>query len=128
MKTMWKFQTKHFVVKWQIERESFDASYMDEGLAQECRAKIKSGEWKCFNSKISVTHKQSGVELSAEYLGNSVYANPAEFRDHFGMKSKGHGSYFADMVHDAIDSARKEYPRMRERTLKQAANMPALRG
>lgn len=127
MRTMWKFQTKHFVVKWQIEREAFDASYMDKNLVKECRAKIRSGEWKCFASKISITHKQSGTELAAEYLGNSIYANPADFRDHFGMTGMGYGSYFSDMVHAAITAARDEYPRMRERAQKQVASMPALR-
>jgi hypothetical protein len=45
--------------------------------------------------------------VASEYLGNSVYANPADFRDHVGIKAThpGCGSYFADMVREVIQHA-----------------------
>lgn len=59
------------------------------------------------------------AELAAEYLGNSVYANPAEFRDHFGMRKNNHGSYFSDMVREAVRNARMEFERTRDRVEKE---------
>lgn len=47
------------------------------------------------------------------YLGNSIYEKPAEFRDHFGMNANGHGSYFSDMVREAVAEARKNLPALK---------------
>ena len=124
MRTMWKFKTKHFRVEWRIRRDTFDGQYMDKKTASECREKIRSGEWKCFVSEIVVIF--NGRELSAEYLGGSIYADPAEFRDHFGMNHKGHGSYFSQMVKDAVRNARAEFKRQRESAVKYAAQLQAV--
>jgi hypothetical protein len=49
---------------------------------------------------------QSGEMLGADYLGNSIYANVRDFRkEHVGAQG-AHGSYFVDMVHEAIREAR----------------------
>lgn len=117
MKTMWTFKTRNFKVEWRIERDAFDGSYMDAELAAECKQKIRSVEWACFTSEICVTF--NGRELAVEYLGNSVYANPAEFRDHFGMRKNNHGSYFSDMVREAVRKARMEFERTRDRLEKE---------
>jgi len=107
---MWSFKTAHFTVEWLVERDVLNTDYMDPDLANECRAKVRSGEWTCFLSTIRVVHRATRRVLSEAYLGNSIYAIPAEFRDHFGMNGKGYGSYFSDMVREAIADARKAFP------------------
>lgn len=108
MRRMWKFATRNFRIEWLIEREPVDTSYMDPALAQECRTKVRSGEWKCFSSCIRVVHKRTGEVLAEEWLGNSIYANPAEFRDHIGSNGQW-GSYFTNMVRRAVADARKQF-------------------
>lgn len=110
MKKMWSFKTAHFRVEWLVERDALNTDYMDPDLANECRTKVRSGEWKCFTSTIRVVHLATKNVLSESYLGNSIYADPSEFRDHFGMNGKGYGSYFSDMVREAIADARKAFP------------------
>lgn len=120
MRIMWGFKTKNFRVEWRIRRDTFDGRYMEESSAAECREKIISGEWECFESEVVVIFR--GRELAAEYLSGSVYANPAEFRDHFGVNHKVHGSYFSQMVKDAVRNARAEFKRQKESAVKYAAS------
>ena len=109
-KKMWSFKTKNFTVVWEIEPDSLYTEYMGADLAAECRANVRSGKWKCFTSIVRVLENSGKTELAAEYLGNSIYENPEEFRNHFGMNQKGHGSYFSDMVRTAVREARKAFP------------------
>ena len=107
--TMWSFETAQFRVEWAIAPESDpDFSFDETG---ETAANVASGLWECFTSRMSVTHIPSGAELSADYLGNSIYENPREFRDHIGARGK-YGSYFRDMVHSAVSEARKTLQKM----------------
>lgn len=114
---MWQFNTRAFRVEWRIEDDVLDTSYMDAETRAECLEKVASGEWQCFTSEIRVIHRASGRVLGESYLGNSIYAIPSEFRDHFGMRKKNHGSYFSDMVREAVAEARQEYNRLREQML-----------
>lgn len=114
---MWQFNTRAFRVEWRIEEDVLDTSHMDPELAAKCRKNVASGKWQCFTSEIRVIHRASGRVLGESYLGNSLYAKPATFRDHFGMRQKNHGSYFSDMVREAVADARKEYNRLREEML-----------
>lgn len=120
-KKMWKFKTKNFTVVWEISKDDLYTKYMDVDTALECRKKVRSGEWKCFNSVIRVIENSTGVVLGEDFLGNSIYANPAEFRDHFGCRAKGFGSYFSDMVRAAISEARKRLPEHQKSVLKAIA-------
>jgi hypothetical protein len=107
---MWTFRTKRFKVEWSIEPDyDCDLSWDETG---ETREKLNSGEYECFTSKMAVY--LDGREIAADYLGGSIYANPSEFRDHIGMKARGHGSYFSDMVREAITEARREIKRWSE--------------
>ena len=108
---MWEFKTKRFSVIWSIEPDSdCDLSFDETGEVAE---KIASGELECFTSTMEVIHRDSGAVLSTEYLGGSIYADPADFRDHIGVKVKSrqdgrnYGSYFSDMVRGAIGAARE---------------------
>lgn len=115
-KRMWSFKTKNFTVLWEIEPDALNTSYMDRELAAECRKNVRSGKWKCFTSTIRVVENTSKVTMGEAYLGGSIYEKPVEFRDHFGMNHKGHGSYFSQMVREAIAEARKRFPEFQRQT------------
>lgn len=113
METMWTFETKEYRIAWKIEPDQdLDLSWDETGEVTE---RLKNGEFVAFLSKVSVTHKPTGLELGSDYLGGSIYENPAEFRDHFGIRAQGrrdgcnYGSYFSDMVREAIAQARKAH-------------------
>jgi hypothetical protein len=100
---MWSFETAQLRVEWSIAPEDdIDISW-DE--TDETRDNLNSGLWVCFMSRMRVTHKDTGAELGCDYLGNSIYENPSEFRDHIGARGK-YGSYFRDMVSSACKAAR----------------------
>ena len=105
-KTMWEFKTAQFIIRWDIyPSENPDLSWDDTGEVSE---KLNTGEYLAFDSRLQVIHRASGLELGADYLGASIYSDPKDFRDHFGCRPKGYGSYFSDMVRTAIDSAREQ--------------------
>jgi hypothetical protein len=110
--TLWTFRTKNLKVIWSIApSEQIDLSWDDTG---EVREKLDSGEYEAFDSKMSVVSRITGEEIAADYLGESIYANPKDFRDHIGMNAKGHGSYFSDMVREACREARDNLRAMKE--------------
>lgn len=115
-KRMWSFKTKNFTVIWEIESDVLDTRHMDAELAAECRRNVRSGKWECFTSTIRVMDNATKVDIGEAYLGGSIYENPAEFRDHFGMNRKGHGSYFSQMVREAVAQARRRFPEHQKRT------------
>ena len=126
-KRMWSFKTKNFTVIWEIESDVLDTQHMDAELAAECRRNVRSGKWKCFTSTIRVMDNATKVDIGEAYLGGSIYEKPAEFRDHFGMNRKGHGSYFSQMVREAVAEARKRFPELQERTRREVqAKQPML--
>jgi hypothetical protein len=101
--TMWEFKTARFNIKWEISPcYDLDLSWDDTGETQD---NINSGLWVAFDSQVIV--ECDGREIGADYLGQSIYDNPANFRDHIGMNGKGYGSYFSDMVSEAIKQARQ---------------------
>jgi hypothetical protein len=112
--TMWEFRTARFTVAWEISPcDDLDLSWDDTG---ETRANLESGLWCAFDSAVVVY--MDGREIGADYLGQSIYENPSEFRlEHLGGKF---GSYFSDMVRGAIAEARATLAR-------EAATAPRLR-
>lgn len=117
-KKMWQFKTRNFTVCWLIEPDVLSTQWMDAQLAAECKKNVRSRKWKCFQSEIQVVCNVTGIILGQAYLGGSIYGNPADFRDHFGMTAGGHGSYFADMVKEAVAQARERFP-LHQRTIAQ---------
>lgn len=100
---MWRFATTRFVVKWEVTPSYYvDISWDETGEVQD---KLASGLWSSFDSRVVV--ELDGRVIGEDYLGGSIYENPSEFRDHIGMNARGHGSYFSDMVREAIKEARK---------------------
>jgi len=105
MDILWEFKTKNFKVVWSIDDDDdVDLSFDESG---EVQSNIESGLWVAFISEIKVMHNKTGLELGATSLGGSIYENPEDFRGHIGMKAKGHGSYFSEMVREAIKEARR---------------------
>ena len=105
MKTeTFRFETANFVVRATIQPDcDVDISF-DE--TSETRDKLDSGEWQAFGTIVTVEHK--GIVLGESSLWGSIYAKPADFfTEHYGSRPKGFGSYFPDMVREAIGEARK---------------------
>lgn len=120
---LWTFKTKNFALVCFTEKDTFDPSYMDPELVKECREKLRSGEWKIFQTTVRVVHRPSNTVLAEEYLGGSIYADPKEFyREHIGISArarrdgKNYGCYFSDMVRTACAEARKELKSLREQS------------
>ncbi len=113
MDIMREFTAGRFTVIASIEPDyDCDTSFDETGETQE---KINSGEWECFSTKVAVL--LDGHEIAAEYLGGSIYADPADFFTvHVGLAIKSredgrnYGSYFPGMIRTAISEAR-EYVR-----------------
>ena len=98
---LWTFRTKNFTVKWTVSPcDYLDLSWDDDGSTREG---LENGRYIAFDSEIAVYFK--GNKIAADYLGQSIYENVEDFRDHFGCAGKG-GSYFSDMVREAISQAR----------------------
>ena len=115
---IWKFKTANLTVLVTAETEyDPDVSFDETG---ETADKIASGEWEIFCAKATVLFQ--GNEIGTDYLGNCIYADIKEFRDHIGLVIKSrddgrnYGSYFPDMVKTAISEARdylRAFPKVR---------------
>lgn len=113
--TMRTFKTKNFaVIVDAIEEDSPDFSFDDTGETAE---KVESGEWRCFTARVRVL--LHGREIGSDYLGNCIYESLDTFMDHkeCGKQNRDYaaqgkegrcGSYFSDMIHNAIAEARTE--------------------
>jgi len=113
---IWQFNTKNFIARMSCDydQDTVDLSWDDTGEVAE---KLASGEWACYTFHAEILERATGNTIGEAYLGGSLYANPEDFRDHVGAKGR-HGSYFTDMISEAISEARKTYaterPRLRE--------------
>lgn len=99
---LWSFKTTNFTVVLDCTPElEPDLSWADA----ETLDNIKRGLWDNVMFRVRILGP-SGEELSADYLGNSVYADVCDFRkEHVGARGR-HGSYFRDMVSEAVSEAR----------------------
>ena len=74
------FETTNFRVSVDAEYDwDTDLSFDETG---EVRHKLESGEFVAFQVAVTVTHKPTGAELGADYLGGCIYKSIAEFQDH----------------------------------------------
>jgi len=120
MQTIWQFKTKNFTVRMSCDyqEESEDLSFDETGETQE---KVNSGEWAVYVFHAEVIERATGNTIGEDYLGGSIYANPEDFRDHVGLAIKSreagrnYGSYFTQMIREAICEARKTYAEERPR-------------
>lgn len=129
--TVWAFKTARFAVKLQVAQDWGHLYYGDDEDG-ETQAKLDSGEYVAFDSRVVVT--LDTVSVGSDYLGASVYATPSEFwtahRDKDPMNrncspmraARGENVcicyYFPGMVQNAIAEARAllaDAPKMRAR-------------
>jgi hypothetical protein len=101
---IYTFNTRNFEVRVDAMEENFpDLSFDETGETAEM---IERGDWLCFAVRASVSC--NGMEIAEDYLGNCIYENTRDFRDHFGMRRNSHGSYFSDMIRGVVSEARKQ--------------------
>lgn len=110
------FETANFKVSVDAEYDwDVDLSFDESGRT---RKDIDAGKLINFQVSVTVTHKASGMELGADYLGGCIYKSIQAFMDHreCGKQNRKNerkgvegrcGSYFSDMIHAAIEEARK---------------------
>ena len=120
---VWRFETKSFTVVFEALPEcDADMSWDESGDVSE---KIKSGEYDLFCAHVYVLHNETGAELGNAYLGECIYERASDFRNHFGLAAKSrvaseragraisYGSYFPEMVKEAIGEARTNLAKLR---------------
>lgn len=104
MQTIYTFNTKHFTIRMSCDYDQdCDTSFDETGETAE---KINSGEWGAYVFHAEVIHRATGAVLGEDYLGNPIYEDPRQFRDHVGAQGRW-GSYFKDMISSACSEARK---------------------
>ncbi len=118
-----EFNTAHFriVLSWDWE-DCPDLSWDETGETIE---KLNSGEWGNYTFAVHVY--LNGQEVAADYLGNSIYADPLEFaREHVGLAAKSradgcnYGAYFPDMLRTALNETRQAVARLQSVKLRVA--------
>jgi hypothetical protein len=114
---MREFETENFIVRASAEEENdLDLSWDEDGSVREG---LESGKFIAFVAHVEVIHKETGAVLGEDYLGNCIYKSFADFMDHRACgrqnrklakqnKAGRCGSYFTDMIHEAISEARKQ--------------------
>lgn len=115
---VWARETPNFRIEYRAEPDEYlDLSWDETG---EVAAKIKSGEYVGFVATVRVIFKPTGCELAASYLSGCIYENPSDFIDYRevaketrALRAQGSvavvGSYFADMVREAVRTARQVF-------------------
>lgn len=109
-----QFHTKHFTVAVDAYGDNdLDLSFDDDGSI---RAKLDNGELVAFWVEVEVYYK--GDKVGSDCLGGCIYESIEKFQDHRecgrqnrqwaaqGLSARC-GSYFRDMIHEAIAHARK---------------------
>ena len=110
-----EFNTKNFTVTVDaLTDNDIDLSFAED--ADEIIEQLESGELTAFCVRASVY--MHGIELGSDYLGGCLYKSIDEFQDHIESgkykreQEKKHGkkinvgSYFVDVVRQAISEAR----------------------
>jgi hypothetical protein len=120
--TIREFKTKNFkVVCDALEEYNLDLSFDEDGSTREA---LESGELMAFVARVRVFFQ--GHEVGSDYLGGCIYKSLESFMDHreCGVQNAKYarlekrqklapgslgrcGSYFHDMIREAIREARK---------------------
>lgn len=107
--TMWEFETPTLLVVAEITPDDdADLSWADE----ETLEGLREGTLFVFGTRVRVF--KCGVCLGEDSLWGSVYKRPSDFfKEHYGARSGGWGSYFPDMVRSAVKEARAKLEELR---------------
>jgi hypothetical protein len=126
---MREFNTPNYTVRVSAEEEyDSDLSWDDTGRV---RKQLDSGSLIEFCAHVEVIHKATGTVLGEDYLGNCIHKSFAGFMDHRACgrqnrrwarqgKAGRCGSYFSQMIGEAITDARKNYVKLGVGALRQA--------
>lgn len=116
-----EFNTRHFRVVIEAHADNeMDLSH-DEN-ADETIEKLERGEWVAFQVAARVILKDTGQELGTDHLGGCIYETIEAFADHRKCGKQNRkwerqgkrgrcGSYFSDMIGQAIAEARQNLAR-----------------
>lgn len=111
--TMREFKTAHFLVRAEaLEECDLDLSFDEDGSVRE---DLNSGRLIAFCAHVAVYYK--GLKIGEDYLGNCIYRSLNDFMDHKECGKQNRewaqqgktgkcGSYFSDMIREAITDAR----------------------
>ena len=112
--TMREFKTKQFIVRCEaLEDNDLDFSFDEDGSV---RDGLDDGTFIAFTAHVEVFYR--GRSVGEDYLGSCIYKSFEDFMDHRacgkqnrtyalrGIKTQC-GSYFSDMIKEAISEARK---------------------
>lgn len=110
-----RFETRHFTVAVEAFEEDCAIDVDDDGETLEA---WRNGEILHFAVRVQVIHHQLGV-VGEDWLGSCLYKSIGDFQDHREcgaytreLRAEGSdavcGSYFADMIGEAIKEARKK--------------------
>jgi hypothetical protein len=118
---MREFHTENYIVRVSAEEEfDLDLSWDDTG---ETLKGLQNGEFIAFCAHVEVIHRLTGAVLGEDYVGNCIYRSFDDFMDHRACGKQNRkwakqgktgrcGSYFKDMISEAITEARKNYTHM----------------
>ena len=117
MNRQWSFKTKNFRVTMFTEPDDdLDLSWDEDGSTARG---LESGEFEAFCVKCVVYCQ--GHEVGSDTLCGCIYRSFAEFMDHRGCRPKGYGSYFTDMIREAIREARKHLAELQSVRMRKTA-------
>jgi hypothetical protein len=124
MSTIRTFKTRNFrvAVEWDYETD-YDHSWADAETLEQ----LRTGELTSYQMR-AVVYDRDGNELGVDYLGDCIHYRAEDFMDHRACGKRNRelaaegeagrcGSYFADMISEAIREARQNWnkPRVRLR-------------
>ena len=105
---IWSFDTANYRVEYcAAPDDDLDLSWDDDGSTAEG---LESGKFCAFVARVQVLHRDTEAVLGEDYLGGCIYESPGDFIDHRGCRadpSKNYGSYFSDMVREAVRQSRE---------------------
>ena len=110
LETIREFKTRNFTVR-AVAVEDFDLDLSFDATGETLR-ELERGNLVSFGVVVTVFF--NGAEIGQDSLWNCIYKTPSDFMDHRGLRAKSradgcnYGSYFSDMVHNAINEARKQ--------------------
>jgi len=125
-----EFHTKNFRVTVEALPEyDLDLSWDEDG---ETAKGLESGELIAFCAHAYVVHRPTGQILAEDFLGNCVYKSLDDFMDHRECGKQNRewekpgktgrcGSYFSDMIAEAIGEARKQLVKMKQTKVRLSA-------
>ena len=125
-----EFQTPNYIVRVTAEEEfDRDLSWDDTGRV---RKQLDNGDLIEFVAHVEVIHLPTGAVLGEDYLGSCIYKSFEDFMDHrkcgkqnrkWAKQGKAGrcGSYFKQMIGEAISEARENYPKTRLGQLRKAS-------